>query len=389
MALEEFKKDIYTCVKCGACRSWYDKIGKDSCLGTPVCPSGEKFGFDSYFCKGRLDIAKGLIEGTLEWTERLLPRIYNCTLCGACDYQCYQAVMNRPLGVLKELRRELIRKGIGPLSTQGKSIQNLLKDKNPYGRPSSKRMEWIKEYSDIRANKALFVGCTASYLKREIVMAMIKILGKAHISFQILEDEWCCGSLLSSIGMDDLAKDFAHHNILALMKSGVEEVIFACPSCYNAFKNHYQQENDDLPFKLFHISEYIAQLIRREDIELIHDIPIKVTYHDPCSLGRHSSIYQTPRDILSRIPQLQLAEMKRNREKAWCCGAGGGVKIGNPSFSLWTAGERLKEAEATGADSLVTSCPDCNNNLSMASKHMGINMKIYDLTELTAISMGG
>jgi Fe-S oxidoreductase len=115
------------------------------------------------------------------------------------------------------------------------------------------------------------------------------------------------------------------------------------------------------------------------------DVPMKVTYHDPCHLGRHLSpgVYEPPRSILKSLPGIELVEMDRNRENAWCCGAGSGVKEANSNLALWTANERLKEAKAAGAEALVTNCPWCERNFKDAIKEYGGEMEIYDIAEIT------
>ncbi len=137
-------------------------------------------------------------------------------------------------------------------------------------------------------------------------------------------------------------------------------------------------------FEVLHTVEYLAQLIQEGKIKFTRKLPLKVTYHDPCHLGRHLSpgIYDSPREILRRIPGIELVEMERNRENAWCCGAGAGVKQANPDLALWSANERIKEAKDTGATALVTSCGWCEQNFKNASKEFGQEIQILDVAEL-------
>ena len=126
-------------------------------------------------------------------------------------------------------------------------------------------------------------------------------------------------------------------------------------------------------------------MIKDEKLKFTKKVPMKVTYHDPCHLGRHlgeNGVYDPPRDVLKSMPGIELVEMERNRENAWCCGAGAGVSQANPELALWTANERLKEAKATGAAALVTACPWCERNFKDAAKEYGENIEIYDIAEI-------
>lgn len=140
-----------------------------------------------------------------------------------------------------------------------------------------------------------------------------------------------------------------------------------------------------MKFEVRHIVEYLDELIKGKKLKFTGEVPLKVTYHDPCHLGRHlgeSGLYDTPRHILQRLPGITLVEMERCRENAWCCGAGAGVSQANPELALWTANERLKEARSTGAAALVTSCPWCERNFKDAVREYDQDIVIYDIAEI-------
>jgi Fe-S oxidoreductase len=132
--------------------------------------------------------------------------------------------------------------------------------------------------------------------------------------------------------------------------------------------------------------ELLDRLTEQGKIRFNREAPMKVTYHDPCHLGRHVSpgVYEPPRSVLKRVPGIELVEMERTRENAWCCGAGAGASQANPEFALWTANERLKEAQSTGASALVTACPWCERNFKDAAKEYGVDMPVYDVAEIVA-----
>lgn len=134
------------------------------------------------------------------------------------------------------------------------------------------------------------------------------------------------------------------------------------------------------------MAEYLDRLITEGKIKFTKKVPMKVTYHDPCHLGRHlrdDGIYEPPRELLKSIPGIELVEMERNRENAWCCGAGAGVSQANTELALRTANERLKEARTTGATALITSCPWCEKNFKDAVREYGEDIEIYDIAEIT------
>jgi len=168
---------------------------------------------------------------------------------------------------------------------------------------------------------------------------------------------------------------------------GASTIVFSCPGCYNTFANDYPTILDEpLDYELKHISEYLLEI---DELKFIEPINAKITYHDPCHLGRHLEIFEPPREFISRIPGLQLVEMERTKRGALCCGAGGGVKGAFPDISQSIAQERVKEASSTGGTLLSSACPFCKKNLMDAVKEQGEAMKVYDIVELALKSVGG
>jgi Fe-S oxidoreductase len=204
----------------------------------------------------------------------------------------------------------------------------------------------------------------------------------------------------------------AQNNIQAWTKAGVKTVVTSCSNCYFAFKRLYPKEAS-ANFEVVHTVEFIDRLIKEGRIKFGKNVPVTVTYHDPCHLGRLGEphvpwngtvtkvfgqitkhvppkpryigawgIYEPPRDVLKSIPGLKLVEMERIKENAWCCGAGGGVKETYPEFSSWTAGERIEEAKSTEASALVSACLQCERNFMDAIKGKDQKMKVYDIVDL-------
>jgi len=382
MALEDYSQFIYRCSKCGACR-FSKKKGEHGPYNS-TCPSGVRFGFESYWPSGKNDIARGLLEGTLEWSGRLIHRVYSCTTCGACDQICREATGKRTFPVIMELRRELVRRNIGPVPVLKQARKNIEKFHNPQKMEHEKRLDWLPEDVNSKGKIIFYAGCTASYMRQEIARSVVKVLKSADIEFGVLEDEWCCGYPDFYAGYEDSLKETARHNVEVLEKAGAEKVLFACPGCYDVFKNHYPEFLDrELPFETAHTTEYFNELIKGGVLKPAKEIEKRVTYHDPCKLGRMNGVYDDPREIMRNIPGLDLVEMERDREFSWCCGGGGNIPLIYPDFARWTAGNRLEEAESTEVDMLVSACPGCKNSL----KDAGGNMEVVDLTELLARSI--
>jgi heterodisulfide reductase subunit D len=178
-----------------------------------------------------------------------------------------------------------------------------------------------------------------------------------------MSEERCCGSFAMRIGERDLARSLAEHNLAQITKKKPKTVVFTCPGCLRAFRRDYPEMGLELGFEPLHISEYLQRAIDDGTATIQGDMDAVITYHDPCHMGRHLGIYDPPREVLKKIPGLELQEMERNREAALCCGAGGGVKSAYPEWAQQTAEKRLLEASMTDARFLVTSCPFCLHNL--------------------------
>jgi Fe-S oxidoreductase len=203
-------------------------------------------------------------------------------------------------------------------------------------------------------------------------------------------EESCCGGRAYEIGYVGEFTKYAEHCIETFNSLSVSTVVTSCSDGYSTFKNLYPTVDIDMKFETLHMVEYLDRLIKDGKLKFTRELPMKVTYHDPCHLGRHlgdDGVYDAPRNVLQSIPGIELAEMVRNRENAWCCGAGAGVSQANPEMGLWTANERLKEAKDTGATALVTACPWCVRNFKDAVAEYGLDIEIYDISEIVAKAM--
>ena len=189
------------------------------------------------------------------------------------------------------------------------------------------------------------------------------------------------------LGARDVGLELAKHNVELFRSLGVKTVVTHCPGCYRTLKLDYPKVLGEMPVQVLHFSEFVEDLLSDGRLRLNGKIDAKVTYHDPCHLGKHAKVYEAPRKVLESIPGVELVEMERTRKDSWCCGAGGGVKSAFPDSAIKVANERIKEAERTGAQYLVSACPFCRQNLKDAAEASGSRLQVYDLMEMLALAI--
>jgi len=386
--IEKYKESVYACARCGTCRSKYDYFDHVA----RVCPVGEHSpGFEPYFSRGRVAVAQEILEGRTKYSPALAEVLTWCTTCKNCEEKCGATDATgdskiKTTKITEAMRADIVDLGMAPEAYKRISSR-IEKDRNPYSEPKEERAKWAKKLGvPNKADIMYFVGCTSAYRRPEIAKATAKILKAAGVKFGITSDEWCCGSPLFRTGFEKLAEDMAKHNVEVF--KGAKTLVTACAGCAKTIINDYPKIVGDLPFQVMHISEFLETLKDEGKLKLKKPIKKKVTYHDPCHMGRELGLYEPPRNVLTAIPGIELNEMVQNRTNAWCCGGGGGFKISNPEAAVEIAGDRLKHAKEVGAKAIVSTCPFCKTNILDAIKAKGSNLEFYDLTELIAKSMG-
>jgi Fe-S oxidoreductase len=376
--------------------------------------------FHAYSAGGKMIAALALLDGRIDYTDKLVEIIYQCQMDGACDVSCKVNRDMDPLEVMLELRAKCVEEG-QVLPAHMVMIESLKSDDNTLGEPKAERGKWaegldVKDIAKEKADVLYFAGCRYSFDQdlRKITRDALSLLKKAGVDVGISgKEEACCGGRAFEIGYRGELTKYAEHNMETWNAAGVRTVVTPCSDCYGAFKFHYPRLGKEMNFEVLHITEYLDRLIKEGSLKPTNKVPMQVTYHDPCHLGRLSEpyipwegverkvlgqvivkdppkdyrrgtngIYEPPRDVLRSIPGLELVEMERTKEYAWCCGAGGGVKEAYPEFALSTADERIEEAMATGAEALVTSCSWCERNFRDALERSGAKIKLYDTVEL-------
>ena len=430
--LEELRKINARCIHCRACQYAYsgepDKEGKDEEYTGMLqgCPAGLYFGWEGYFNSGKQWMARAFLNGELPASKEFLEVTEACTTCGMCETQCPNYIDT--VHVTEALRAAIIEAGVEPLDKH-KIFGERVADKslrNPYKGAREDRIKWLDEYKDVidkpDAKIAYYVGCTAAYREQQIADHTASILKKLDIDFTVLSDEVCCGSPILRTGQRDIFRDVMKEN-LELFKD-FDLVLFSCAGCYKTFRNDYPDHSGEpLPFKVRHAVEFVYDWLDEGKLKIDKPYKEKVTWHDPCHSVRHVGIaiekeilknsknwlldsrdaekaknahYELPRIVLNSIPGLELREMYRIKGDSFCCGAGGGVKAQFSDLAIFASKERLKEAAATGADILMTSCPFCVTNFNDGIKALkaeeeetgkdlsgqGSKLKVVELLEL-------
>ncbi|MHA1509134.1 MAG: (Fe-S)-binding protein, partial [Promethearchaeota archaeon] len=351
------KDIIHRCFRCGYCKFTYDYSDFN-------CPSYKKYRFETYSTGGRLWLIYGLITGEISWSQGVANVLYACSTCGNCSENCrFEKFNDFLVDIIEAARAEAVVNGFCP-EKQKVLLERIENPEmyNPYGEQNSDNEDLKKEYDlPDKAEWVYFIGCTSNYRQTNLRDATLRFLKKANIDFTLI-DEHCCCSPVMRTGQIDSVKDFINFNIGRINDVGASKVITSCAG--------------------YHTVELVKELLDDGKLKFKSEYNKIVTYHDPCHLGRHMDVYEVPREVYKQIPGIKLVEMKRNRENAWCCGAGGGVKIGYPEWSVEISKERLEEASETGASVVSSVCPFCRTNLSDANDNFDMNFEVIDLIEI-------
>jgi glycolate oxidase len=374
--------------------------GNKVTTGVPyICPVRESTpGFDHFYARGKTVIAQGLLEGEIEPSQELAEVIFSCTLCGNCMTQC--GSVNQETGealvdttkIVEAMRADFLQNHKEWIDPAYKSVLNSTRQyNNPWELPRTAKGKWAKgmKFKNARKEPAsvlLFIGCTIASSQALSARARkaAEILDDANIDFAILgKDEPCCGSVQKRIGDVELAHEMMEENINLFNSLGCETIVALCAGCTNMIKNEYKQAEVTLKPRVLHIIEFLPKLITEGKLHLRGKHSLKVTYHDPCHLGRHMGIYDPPRAILNALPGVDLIERYATKENTICCGAGGGMRI----FESGSLAEKIGQATVqsaieVGAEALVTACPFCEMNLDAAARSSNNHIPVYDIIDL-------
>jgi Fe-S oxidoreductase len=318
--------------------------------------------------------------------------LWDCTTCNTCTSRCPKEV--DPMEVMIGLRSAVVEGGRIP-NTVKVALQSVFTQGNPLTFSREDRAAWVGDLpvrflgDEPGAEFLYFVGCTPSYDPRiqKITRALVQAFGTAGVEFAILgREESCCGSEVRRLGEAGLFEMLVEENMELWKEYGIRQVVTTSPHCYNTLKRDYPQG----VMQVMHYTELVAQLLQQGRLALSGSVDARVTYHDPCYLGKHNGIFDAPRSILKRIPGLKFVEMDRSRERSLCCEGGGGrMWLEGTNIEERLAHQRVQEAIDTGAEILATACPFCVLTLEDAVKTRGLEdqIRVLDLMELVAAAL--
>jgi len=383
MRIEKYKDMIYACGRCNYCK------GIDF---NDRCPEIFTQIWESSTARGRMAIARGILEGKLDYTEELAERIFGCFMCARCQEECKKAAQIDVIAITKAMRADFVDRGIKIPEGGEKIAETSLSSGNIFADTPQMHNQWTEGLEFTEGSGILFYpGCLASHRFKEKTNNLVRLLQAAGYILDFLgEEQTCCGTPLWVTGKVANAKQWAQDYLEKLQDRGVKEIITPCPSCFRAFDEEYPEllGLEKFPIIVRHTSAVLEEIVEKKKLEFTVPINKKVTYHDPCELGRYRDIYDPARKIFKALPGVEYIEMARNKENAFCCGGGGAVKTMFEDYSDTVAKERIQEFSSTGAELMTTICPACELNLTQGTYMADIEARVLDVAELMAVSAG-
>lgn len=391
--LEEIKDKWRLCMNCAACY-YHGPIVPHNWLELPPefwdapftkCPSFEYFGFRAYTPVGRLNLAAVAFRDETSYeTDDLMEILYTCDTCGMCNEVC---PAYRPLDTILAFREALFERGTKRPSPIEKIDENIENFGNIFG--ARKATAGKKTAVPENGKDMYFAGCNARFRKTEVINATLDTLHKAGINIGWLGDgEQCCGFVPGHDGNTSLYEEQAARNVRMMKEAGANRVIVSCSHCLKAWKTDYPAIDKDYQFDVVHISEIYSNLLNVGKLVFKKQFNQKITYHDPCYLGRHSGIYMEPRMVLESIPGLMLKEMRRNKRWSYCCGSGGKISSAcHPQMAAKNTKDRLEEGKNV-CDIIATACTTCAVHMDRFARKEKLQIEVFDLPLLVAQAMG-
>ncbi|MFC1992929.1 FAD-binding and (Fe-S)-binding domain-containing protein [Chloroflexota bacterium] len=376
---KELAWDAFACANCGYCRN--------------ECTEFNAINWESASPRGKFHFIREYLKGKAKLDERMAEMFFVCTTCRKCNQTC-QIKSHIDEHWTLTARPAIWQEGFNPPEIYQVQAYNIMAKHNPAGNAPARRKTWMppdlkyKEEGEI----GYWAGCQASYNSATMNMSRnsVRILNKSGIEPAYLSlDEWCCGGGMYLLGCLEDVTETIEHNINEINKRGIKTLITSCSGCWINFAHFYplfaQRMNLEFNVKVKHMTEFISELIEEGKIELNHPVNLKVTYHDPCHIGRGGGIFDQPRKILTSIPGLEFIEKNHNREQSTCCGR---HTTGYSRLGMALVTNVLTEVEQTMAEAVVSCCPTCESNLRTGISETGSKLKVLDITDLVGASMG-
>ncbi len=336
----------------------------------------------------------GIVWGEIEGQEKETLRdiLYRCTTCNSCVLTCKDRATGLPIvEVIEKGRKLLVEMMNGPMPNQRKPMEYIYSHGNPYQEAQENRLAWgtgleFKRLPEEKAEILFYVGCTTSYEPdlQNVARSLVRIFQHAGVDFGILAEEKCCADPVDKMGDMFLYQELVEKNEEEFLSCGCSQVVTVSPHCYHTFSQSYDRLAAGM--EVLHYTMYLERLFLEGLLRLKADFPRRITYHDPCYLGKHHDILEAPRNILRRLPQVELVEMKQHGKDSLCCGGGGGRMFHEVEGTNWLGEKRVKQALDVGAAVIATACPWCHVMLDNAAKNLGVDgrLQVLDLAEIVA-----
>jgi Fe-S oxidoreductase len=394
VGLEDIKKVLKHCAVCGLCFGpgpifpfrEEGLIPEKEGIASHECPIYKRFKFASYSPRGLLWLAAATVYRGLPVSDELAQRVYTCLTCGVCDDVCY---INK-CQTIQHLREEIVERRVGPPNANQVIDDKIKRTNNYFGYRNKDRTKWAKDLPlSLQGDILYFVGCFDSFIYPYVPRLVVKILNKAGIKVAYLDEkEICCACHSFWDGNTALIRQRGKALLNSIEKTNIKEVLVSCADCYRTFREEYDVLFGAVPFKVIHISEYLATLQKEGKLKFVKEIRKKVGYHDPCRLFNHFLIGDEPRKLIKSIPGIEFIEVREGERWTQCCGSGGlVVENAFPEFTHWVAERKLRASKEV-IDSLITGCPHCFHIFSMTATKINMNTTIHHLAAVIAESMG-
>ena len=366
-----------SCIRCGLCLA--------------TCPVYRSTLRETDSPRGKIALLRALGDGRLDAGQDLASRYYDCLLCGACANICPSGV---PLeGILQAARDDMVRHKLEPekLERLGQVIREHY---NISGEDNAHRLIWTENMEEKPSGTAAretadvvyFVGCVGSFFPRSyrLPQTMAQLLDRSGLDYVVLGgEERCCGYPLLISGELELARELIEHNLEEVTRLQAKRVVFTCPSCLHIWNEVYREAaGGDLPFELLHATELLAEMVDEGKLRFKQMPPQRVTYHDPCDLGRKEQIFDAPRRVLKAIPGVELVEMRDNRANSHCCGGGGNLETYDPALAHTVSDARLAQALEVEAAVVASACQQCERTLTETARRNRARVRVVDVAEL-------
>jgi Fe-S oxidoreductase/FAD/FMN-containing dehydrogenase len=371
----------YACSQCGYC--------------VDNCEQYKGRGWESQSPRGKWTFLKMVMEGDAEFDQKAVNNFMSCTTCESCNLTCQLDLPNEASWF--KLRGLMIDgRGYHTFPPFEIMVNTMRQQGNIWGEYAKDRDGWItdeiKPSIKEKAEYAFFPGCTASYVEQDVAQSAALLLKDAGIDYAYLgKEEQCCGIPMLISGRWEVFDETAAKNIENMKKTGATTVITACPACWlvwEVYYRHWAEEHGvEYPFHAKHYADVLAEKIKSGEFALPIDLGRKVTYHDPCHMGRAGGCYEGPRTLINAIPGSNFREMRFNKDESHCCGAVLSL-IADPDVAEDLGAMRVQEALDVGADTLITACPCCRVQLKRSRDLKNLPIEIKDLATLAAESMG-